>query len=130
MKNNHHDIFRDDLWSLTSYNSEGPDSFTAVVKFNTRHRIFDAHFPESPVVPGACILQITTELMSHHLSLPVIMKEARNIKFTSIINPLHYNEVVFSFRVSDAEAGNKDASVTVSSGTTVFVKISAQFSKA
>ena len=130
MKNNHHDIFRDDLWSLASYSSDGSDSFVAVVKFNTQHRIFDAHFPESPVVPGACILQIATELMSHHLSLPVIIMEAKNIKFTSIINPLHYNEVVFSFRVSDAEAGNKDASVTVSSGTTVFVKISAQFSKA
>lgn len=129
MKNNH-DIFRDDLWSLASYSSDDPCSFISVVKFNTHHRIFDAHFPESPVVPGACILQIATELMSHHLSQPVLMMDAKNIKFTSIINPLHYNEVIFSFRISDAEAGNKDASVTVSSGTTVFVKISAQFSKA
>jgi 3-hydroxyacyl-[acyl-carrier-protein] dehydratase len=123
------DIFRDDLWTLSSLVSEEADAFKAVVKFNTSHRIFEVHFPGSPIVPGACIVQIATELLSHHLSSPVILNEAKNIKFINLINPLQFNEVEFCFKLTMRDNDIIVAVISVCSGENVFVKISAQFKK-
>jgi|WetSurMetagenome_2_1015567.scaffolds.fasta_scaffold00382_9 3-hydroxyacyl-[acyl-carrier-protein] dehydratase len=128
MKNNS-DIFRDDLWTLSSFISQDNDSFKAVIRFNTLHRIFEVHFPGSPVVPGACIVQIATELLSHHLSCPMVLSEAKNIKFINLINPLQHNVAEFSFKLNRQEDEKTAATITVSDGDNVFVKISAQFRK-
>jgi 3-hydroxyacyl-[acyl-carrier-protein] dehydratase len=122
-------IFRDDLWTLSSYESNEPASFIAGVTFNTRHRIFDVHFPGNPIVPGACIIQIATELLSHHLSETVILTEAKNIKFTNLINPVQFNEVDFTFKLIPGDNETFGATISVSKGSGIFVKISARFKK-
>jgi len=126
---NKSDIFRDDLWTLSSLISQEDDSFRAMVKFNTLHRIFEVHFPGSPIVPGACIVQIATELMSQHLSCPTVLSEAKNIKFINLINPLLFNEVEFLFRLTRHDDDKTGAVITVCHGENVFVKISATFRK-
>ncbi|HNX65853.1 MAG TPA: hypothetical protein PKH02_03170 [Bacteroidales bacterium] len=123
------DIFRDDLWTLASFISEENDSFSAMVKFNTLHRIFEVHFPGSPIVPGACIVQIATELMSHNLACPMVLSEAKNIKFINLINPLQFNEVEFAFRLRRHDDNSTGATISVCRGENVFVKISATFRK-
>jgi 3-hydroxyacyl-[acyl-carrier-protein] dehydratase len=128
MKNNK-DIFRDNLWTLLSYHSTEPDSFIAVVRFNPGDTIFEVHFPGSPVVPGACIVQICTELLSEHLSHPMVLCQAKNIKFIKLINPLHHSEVVFNFELNRSDDGTIGAVISVSKEETVFVRISARFNK-
>jgi len=126
---NKSDIFRDDLWILSSFISQEDNSFRAEVKFNTLHRIFEVHFPGNPIVPGACIVQIATELMSHHLSCSTVLSEAKNIKFIKLINPLEFNEVEFIFRLTRHDDENTGTTISVCQGENVFVKISATFRK-
>lgn len=57
------------------------------------HLIFKGHFPQQPVVPGVCMIQIIKELLENHLGKSLFFTSAGNIKFLSIINPEVNNEL-------------------------------------
>ena len=78
---------------------------TGVIKasldINKSHPIFDGHFPNQPIVPGVCMLQIVKEILESTLSFSIQLKSADFIKFLKFINPneisninieLHYVE--------------------------------------
>lgn len=61
------------------------DGYT--IRFNASHPIFSGHFPERPIVPGACIVQIAEELASLIYNHPVRFAAIRDLKFRQPITP-------------------------------------------
>lgn len=59
--------------------------------------IYKAHFPEQPITPGVCIIQIATELFELLQGKPLSLVEVVNAKFLSVINPLEKPEVDYKF---------------------------------
>lgn len=62
-----------------------PDGY--VIRFNPAHPIFSGHFPEYPVVPGACVVQIAEELATISIGYPVRFAAIRDLKFRQPITP-------------------------------------------
>jgi len=58
------------------------------VNFASSHAIFRGHFPDVPIVPGVCMMQIVKELFSEHIGLPLQFRKVALMKFLSLINPL------------------------------------------
>jgi len=54
---------------------------------NASHSIFDGHFPNQPVVPGVCMIQMVTELINHSLNRKLHLFESNVVKFLSILDP-------------------------------------------
>ena len=44
--------------------SDDRTNAAAKATLNPKHPIFDGHFPESPVVPGVCMIQMIKEILS------------------------------------------------------------------
>lgn len=61
------------------------DGYT--IRFNASHPIFSGHFPERPIVPGACIVQIAEELASLIYNHPVRFAAIHDLKFRQPITP-------------------------------------------
>lgn len=120
-------IFKGEFYTVTYWQTDGPEEFSATISFNTDHKIFKAHFPGNPITPGACVVQIATELLSDHLKKEMILSEAKTIKFVNLINPLENNKVDFVFKITPDEDNCIRASIKVCSEPDVFVKISALF---
>lgn len=57
------------------------------------HHIFEGHFPEQPIVPGVCTLQIIRECAEDILDSNLMMPNISTCKFLSIVNPLENNEL-------------------------------------
>lgn len=57
------------------------------IRFNARHPIFLGHFPERPIVPGACIVQIAEELAALTYGHPVRFAGVLDLKFRQPITP-------------------------------------------
>lgn len=55
--------------------------------FNALHPIFSGHFPEHPIVPGACIVQIAEELAALTYGHPIRFTAIRDLKFRQPITP-------------------------------------------
>src|ERR1700712_2521832 len=60
---------------------------TASLKIDRHHKIFEGHFPGSPVVPGVCMMQIVKEILENALGKELNLKKADHMKFLSILNP-------------------------------------------
>ena len=67
--------------------SPDKDIANVQIKINPEHKIFDGHFPNAPVVPGVCMLQMIKETLSKVVNSDLILVKGDNIKFLNIITP-------------------------------------------
>lgn len=57
------------------------------IRFNASHPIFSGHFPEHPIVPGACMVQIVEELAELSYGHPIRFTGIRDLKLRQPITP-------------------------------------------
>lgn len=88
--------------------------------------IYRAHFPEQPITPGVCIVQMASELLSELYSLTFELSSVSNAKYLAVINPQYTPELTYTFKkvVFDDEKTSVKVSVVVSHNDTVFTKLS------
>jgi 3-hydroxyacyl-[acyl-carrier-protein] dehydratase len=66
---------------------EGENSFAATVIFRAEHPIFQGHFPQQPVVPGVCTMQMVKEIVAMQVGRKIALKQAPQVKFLQLITP-------------------------------------------
>lgn len=93
-----------DFYTILDSNST-ETGISVLVKIDKEHSIFDGHFPNHPVTPGVCTMQIIKELSENHLEKNLLLKTARNVKFMAIINPEENEEVRFDLSFEPVEEG-------------------------
>lgn len=80
--------------------------FQYFIQINKAHEIFNGHFPNNPVTPGVCMLQIIKELTEKQTSQILRMKSAKNIKFMAIINPTLTPEILVDLNLESSESNS------------------------
>lgn len=63
------------------------DKILLEFQLNASHDIFSGHFPDLPIVPGVCQVQILKECVTTYIDYRLRLTEARDIKFLNSINP-------------------------------------------
>ena len=63
------------------------DTIHATIELNKDHDVFNGHFPNNPVTPGVCMLQVIKEIIQKHLNCSLVLQRISNMKFTALINP-------------------------------------------
>ena len=66
--------------------------------------IFKAHFPDKPVIPGACLVGAAVELVSKHVDPDWKLANVKNVKFTSLIEPTEETTIWMYFDVDKWES--------------------------
>lgn len=74
------------------------DQNEAYVELLRDCEIYKAHFPDMPITPGVCIIQMATELLEEKLGVKLALKEVVNAKFLAVINPNETNEITYQFK--------------------------------
>jgi 3-hydroxyacyl-[acyl-carrier-protein] dehydratase len=92
-------ILLNDFFEIISQeNTE--NTLNTLVKLRANHRIFEGHFPNSPIVPGVCIMQIAKEILMQKTQCNLQMVESSNIKFINPIDPRENETVMISITYS------------------------------
>ena len=94
-----------DFYNITEATTEG-QNLRVKVSFNPTHQIFKGHFPELPVVPGVCQLQMLTEVMSHVLKREIELVHASHVKFLKLLNPTEFPDLLLEINFS-GQPGDK-----------------------
>lgn len=68
-------------------NQAKTDSANLLLELNPDHPIFEGHFPQIPVVPGVCMMQMVKELVEDFTGQRLRLAKAEHLKFLTIINP-------------------------------------------
>ncbi|GGH07712.1 3-hydroxyacyl-ACP dehydratase [Sphingobacterium alkalisoli] len=76
-----------DFYILRSLEQIDDQRYIVKITLNKDHDIFKGHFPDNPVTPGVCMIQIIKELTEGIVEKPLFMHKASNVKFMALINP-------------------------------------------
>lgn len=96
----------------------------AIIEFNPAHDVFKGHFPNNPVTPGVCMLQILKELTQQATNTNLFIKECSNVKFMALINPEVNAVLVISIDINKVEENFK-IKASASFDETVALKVNA-----
>jgi 3-hydroxyacyl-[acyl-carrier-protein] dehydratase len=97
------------------------------ISFNGEHSIFAAHFPEQPITPGVCLIQICKELTESMLGQVLFLKTLKNVKFLQLITPTDTPDVTISLSVLKNENEYKVNAVISDTAENIFSKLSLVF---
>ena len=76
-----------DFYKILETKKTKENNILSKIRINPQHQIFEGHFPNLPVVPGVCLMQMIKEILSKHLNKKLMLTKAANIKFLSMVNP-------------------------------------------
>lgn len=90
------------LYEIKSFSfNEG--QLESEIFINKDHEIFKGHFPDNPVMPGVCMIQIIKELTEKALDKKLFMEKSTNIKFMALINPEVNNTLVLNLDIKSED---------------------------
>jgi len=112
-----------DFYTIKSQNLE-EDTKKYEVLINKDHAVFLGHFPDNPVMPGVCMIQIIKELTEGLVGKSLFMEKCSNVKFTALINPQVNDLLTLDITIKEVEGKYKVKNIT-SFGETVALKLSA-----
>ena len=115
-------ILKDHLFTVKNQNiSNGKAEFR--IRLNAENFIYQAHFPNNPITPGVCLIQMAVELFDSLKGTHFNIKTLRNVKFIASISPLEFPEVDFTLEFVQNE---RDwlLKVLINEGETIFAKMS------
>ena len=96
----------------------------AIIELNPEHDVFKGHFPNNPVTPGVCMLQILKELTEQATNTNLFIKECSNVKFMALINPEVHAVLAITIDINQVEENFK-IKASASFDETVALKVSA-----
>lgn len=115
-------MFKTPFYSILQTTSVD-NSHTVTIQLNTSHPIYRGHFPEQPVVPGVCTLQIIKECVSKLYHKELIYNNIPSCKFTSLIIPTE-KPIEIKLNIDD----NLGCNASVIIDATAVLKLKANFS--
>src|SRR5215204_4655366 len=99
----------------------------ALLELNPEHHIFDGHFPEIPVVPGVCMMQIVKELVEDYIGQRLRLSKAEHLKFLTIIDPRQNKLLEVDMSINSNSSPNIQVTAAFSRQETVFFKFKGGF---
>ena len=121
-------MLRNDFYSVVEKHKPTGEKGTQVrICFDRSHRVFQGHFPQVPVVPGVCLIQVVQELTEEILQEKLVLVNGTNIKFLTPINPDIHPEVSLDIQAMPGEDQMIKVSATCNFDSVVFMKLRAGF---
>lgn len=82
---------------------------------NPDHAIYEGHFPNQPVMPGVCMLQLVTELTGKAVGFDLQLKKASQAKFLVPIVPQQFPQIqlITSYQASTEQEWKVTARIQV-----------------
>lgn len=96
------------------------------IELDASHFIYQAHFPQEPITPGVCIVQIAKELLEDAIGKRLKLVKVKNVKFLSVLTPMQSVNAVFLLNkiTVDEVGGCVKTQVTVTSAGEPKAKLS------
>ena len=101
--------------------TESENQILVSIKLMASHAIFQGHFPDQPVLPGVCMMEMVTEIMGEYLKCPFRISSGPLIKFLRMIDPNKNPVIHFEIKYRSSPAGT-DTHGKIFSGQEIFMK--------
>ena len=96
-------ILHNTLYQTITMPDTSNGQYCEKILLNRKKEIFQAHFPNLPILPGACLVQISKELIENRLQQKIQITHFKNLKFLKTINPDEFPEIFICFSYQKTE---------------------------
>lgn len=107
--------------------SQEESGMNAEIHINVEHEILKGHFPDQPVVPGVCMLEMLKEILQQHLNMSLQLQSAPMVKFLAMFAPPHFTHAHFNIQVIQNEDNLFQVNATLQHEETIFMKFKGSF---
>lgn len=116
------------FFTITNKEQISENETVTNIKIYPKHKIFNGHFPNNPVVPGVISMQMVNEILSEQLNLKFIISKARSIKFANMINPNINPDLVVNIKYVKKDENNLKINAQIFFEGIIFIKFNGIFS--
>ena len=115
-------MLKNDLYHVTERQIiEADSSYLFTINIDPKHKIFEGHFPEQPVLPGVCQIEMVKELVGEIVGKKVRLESSGNIKYIEVVDPNREPIIQMQLTIDQQPEGIKvNASSLFSDGRTNF----------
>jgi len=108
---------------------QSKDKIIAKIAINSQSEIFKGHFPDQPVVPGACVLQLVKDVLEHGLKKPLQLIKAEQLKFITMLVPGNEQETILDIRYKILEDSHIKVTAKLIAGDLICFKFQGNLKK-
>ena len=84
--------------------------------------VYRGHFPDEPISPGVCSVQMVKELMERQLGKSLMLTDIKQARFTTLITPVQHHTLDINLELTPAD-NSYTYRATVGQGDNVFVEL-------
>lgn len=95
------------LFTLKNIPEAGSTESEVHVAINPGYPIFKGHFPDQPILPGVCMVQIALTIASVMHAKPLRILNARTVKFLTPVDPRKTPDLLYHTTLSALQTGVK-----------------------
>lgn len=118
-----------DFYKVISLEENDSQKYLAIIFVNEKHEVFKGHFPDNPIMPGVCMMQIIKELTEQITESSLVMQRLINVKFMALINPEATPELRLELDITTTDEGLIKVKNTTYFNETVALKLSSVYKK-
>jgi len=115
------------LYIINALKSSEKDTVIADLTINDQDEIFNGHFPGRPVMPGVCLINMLTDVVSLSENKKYMLKSADYVKFIAVLQPAVNAKVNVRIRKTLEAEDILKAEASVFFENTVFLKFKGCF---
>ena len=119
--------FLDHLFIIQS-TEETEKGFIGNLLCNPLHPVYQSHFPDNPITPGACLLKMAAEVLQQKTGRQLYLKSSKNIKYLNLLIPEEGKKVRFVFSNFTETENECKAQLIIADETSIYSKMSLTFS--
>lgn len=107
--------------------SQEEEKYIVNIELVKDHKIYEGHFPDNPVVPGVCLIQMIRESVELKQGRKLRLVAADEIKFLNIVNPLIANLLTIEIKNRPKSENPLAFSIMITDGQIIYLKTRVDF---
>lgn len=113
-------------YTLLSQKQQDDGSFETQIQLRKDCEVYQGHFPEKPVCPGVCNIQMVLECAEQALQKRVRLTYLQQVKMLTLLNPTDYEKVTVRLVFKDQTEETVRLMGTIESDPKVHLELKAE----
>jgi 3-hydroxyacyl-[acyl-carrier-protein] dehydratase len=106
---------------------QSTDKHLVTIELNPKHSIFKGHFPNKPITPGVCLMQMVKEAIEQITKKKLTLETGSNLKFMAVLNPETHPKVTITINLKEKGDQLIHADSSISAADTTFFSFKGSF---
>ena len=111
-----------DFYYVENHTAESDGSHVYSVRLNTQHPVYQGHFPEKPITPGVCNIQMIKECVENATAKHLTFTAIDRCRLTAMVTP--DGSPMLNIKVQTDAADSSKVSATIFYGETTYMTLS------